>query len=75
MGQQWGGNAKELVAIARYHKGRYFADAKLTMGIRGLDFNTAADTYNYGGNIYLAIMKTVLLIRELKWGKEIKPVY
>jgi hypothetical protein len=24
-----GGNFKEFIAIARYHKGRYFADAKL----------------------------------------------
>ena len=53
MGHPWGGNVKELVAIARYHKGRYFADAKVTMGIRGLDFNTTSDSYNYGGNIYL----------------------
>lgn len=50
LGHQWGGNAKELIAIARYHKGRYFADAKVTMGVRGLDFDT---TTNYGGNIYL----------------------
>lgn len=54
MGHPWGGNAKELVAIARYHKGRYYADAKLTMGVRGLDFNTATDANNYGGNIYLS---------------------
>ncbi|WP_395063045.1 gliding motility protein RemB [Flavobacterium sp.] len=54
LGHQWGGNAQELIAIARYHKGRYFADAKITMGIRGLDFNTATDSYNYGGNIYLS---------------------
>ncbi|MDI1257479.1 MAG: gliding motility protein RemB [Flavobacterium sp.] len=52
MGHPWGGNFKELVAIARYHKGRYFADAKLTIGIRGLDFDTAEDSFNYGGNIY-----------------------
>jgi hypothetical protein len=50
LGHQWGGNAKELIAIARYHKGRYFADAKVTMGVRGLDFDA---TTNYGGNIYL----------------------
>ncbi len=54
LGYQWGGNAKELVAIARYHKGRYFADAQVSVGIRGLDFNTATDNYNYGGNIYLS---------------------
>lgn len=52
LGHQWGGNFREVIAIARYHKGRYFADAKFTIGIRGLDFNTATDTLNYGGNIY-----------------------
>ncbi|MBJ2122873.1 energy transducer TonB [Flavobacterium sp. IB48] len=52
VGHQWGGNFKELVAIARYHKGRWLADAKLTVGTRGLDFDTAEDSYNYGGNIY-----------------------
>lgn len=52
LGHQWGGNFREVIAIARYHKGRYFADAKLTFGTRGLDFNTATDTLNYGGNIY-----------------------
>ncbi len=52
VGHQWGGNFKELIAIARYHKGRWLADAKLTVGTRGLDFDTAADSNNYGGNIY-----------------------
>lgn len=52
MGHQWGGNFKEFIAIARYHKGRYFADAKLTLGVRGLDFDTTEDGFNYGGNIY-----------------------
>lgn len=52
MGHAWGGNARELIGIARYHKGRYFADAKVTYGIRGLDFDTAEDSFNYGGNIY-----------------------
>ena len=52
MGHAWGGNTRELIAIARYNKGRYYADAKLTYGIRGLDFDTAADSFNYGGNIY-----------------------
>jgi hypothetical protein len=50
LGHHWGGNAKELIAIARYHKGRYFADAKVNIGVRGLDYDT---TGNYGGNIYL----------------------
>jgi hypothetical protein len=52
VGHQWGGNFKEFIAIARYHKGRYFADAKLTYGTRGLDFDTLEDSFNYGGNIY-----------------------
>ncbi|WP_291100842.1 MULTISPECIES: gliding motility protein RemB [unclassified Flavobacterium] len=52
MGHQWGGNFEEFVAIARYHKGRFFADAKITYGTRGLDFDTTENSYNYGGNIY-----------------------
>lgn len=52
IGHQWGGNFKELILIGRYHKGRIFGDAKFTMGTRGLDFDTAEDSYNYGGNIY-----------------------
>lgn len=52
IGHQWGGNFKEVIAIARYHKGRYFADAKFTYGQRGLDFNTPGDSLNYGGDIY-----------------------
>jgi len=53
LGHNWGGNTKEFVAIARYFKGRYFADAKITVGERGLDFNTPDNNFNYGGNIYL----------------------
>ena len=52
LGHQWGGNFREFVAIARYHNGRYFADAKFTFGERGLDFDTTQDSFNYGGNIY-----------------------
>lgn len=52
IGHQWGGNFKELLAIARYHKGRYYGDAKFTLGTRGLDFDTTQDGFNYGGNIY-----------------------
>jgi len=52
IGHQWGGNFKELVVIGRYHKGRYFADAKFTTGTRGLDFSTSGAKSNYGGNIY-----------------------
>lgn len=53
MGHNWGGNFRELVAIARYYKGRYFADAKLIYGQRGFDFKDGTDNFNYGGNIYL----------------------
>lgn len=52
LGHQWGGNFREFIAIARYHNGRYFADAKITLGTRGLDFNSATNTYNYGSDIY-----------------------
>ena len=52
LGHQWGGNFEELVAIGRYHKGRFFADAKFTIGKRGIDFDTTEDGYNYGVNIY-----------------------
>jgi hypothetical protein len=52
MGHPWGGNFEELLVIARYHKGRLFADAKITFGTRGLDFDTPQNSYNYGGNIY-----------------------
>ena len=52
LGHQWGANFSELIAIARYHKGRYFADAKITIGTRGFDFDTLENSFNYGGNIY-----------------------
>lgn len=52
MGHNWGSNFRELVGIARYNKGRWFADAKLNFGIRGLDYDTTTDAKNYGSNIY-----------------------
>ena len=52
VGHQWGGNFKEFIAIARFHRGRFYADAKVTLGERGLDFDTAENTRNYGGNIF-----------------------
>ena len=52
LGHQWGANFSEFIAIARYHKGRFYVDTKFTLGERGLDFNTVEDSYNYGGNIY-----------------------
>ena len=88
LGHNWGGNAKELLAIARYHKGRYFADAKLTYGIRGLDLDTTTDTNNYGANIYKDYdenrpfdtgvkigqgNKTTIIIADLQAGYLINP--
>lgn len=89
VGHQWGGNFKELVTIARYHKGRYYADAKVTVGTRGLDFNTAEDSFNYGGNIYKSYddnrpydkgvkpgqgNKTSVFIADLQTGYVINPM-
>lgn len=53
LGHQWGANFREITTIARYFKNRYFAQAQITFGERGLDYNIATNNYNYGGNIYL----------------------
>ena len=88
MGHQWGGNFQEFIAIARYFKGRWFADAKLTYGKRGLDFDTEENPYNYGGNIYKDYdddrpfdkgvkvgqgNKTTIMIADLQGGYLINP--
>ena len=88
LGHNWGGNLKEAIVIARYHKGRYFADTKITFGERGLDFNNATDTFNYGSNIYLGYNdsrpfdtgvnvgqgnKTSIFIADLQAGYLINP--
>ena len=88
IGHQWGGNFKELIAIARYHKGRYFADAKVTMGTRGLDFDASENNFNYGGNIYKDYdenrpfdtdvkvgqgNKTAVFIADFQWGYLVNP--
>ena len=88
LGHQWGGNFKEFIAIARYHNGRYFADAKVTFGKRGLDFNNGTDNFNYGSNIYLSYNdnrpydigvnigqgnKTSIFITDLQAGYLINP--
>lgn len=52
LGHNWGGNFRELLLIGRYSYNRYFADAKFTFGERGFDFNTAENSFNYGGDIY-----------------------
>ncbi|MFB3389938.1 gliding motility protein RemB [Flavobacterium sp. LAR06] len=89
VGHQWGGNFNELLVIGRYHKGRYFGDAKFTMGTRGLDFDTTEDSYNYGGNIYKSYdekrpydtgvkvgqgNKTSVLIADIQAGYLINPM-
>ncbi|RUT71196.1 gliding motility protein RemB [Flavobacterium cupreum] len=89
MGHQWGGNFEELVAIGRYHKGRYYADAKFTVGTRGLDFDTTEDSFNYGGNIYKSYdenrpydkgvkvgqgNKTSIFIADIQGGYVINPM-
>lgn len=88
LGHQWGGNFREFIAIARYHQGRYFADAKVTFGERGLDFNDGVDNSNYGSNIYLSYNanrpydtgvkigqgnKTTLFFADLQAGYLINP--
>ncbi|QCE41590.1 gliding motility protein RemB [Psychroserpens sp. NJDZ02] len=52
MAHLWGANFKELVLIGRYQKERWFGEAKLIAGIRGLDVNDGTDDFSYGGDIY-----------------------
>ena len=88
IGHQWGGNTSELLAIARYHKGRWFGDVKVTYGIRGLDFNTEEDNFNYGGNLFIGYNedrpfdtnvkigqgnKTTIFIADIQAGYLINP--
>jgi hypothetical protein len=52
MAHLWGSNFSEAIIIARYHYNRWFADAKLVFGVRGLDFNDGTDNFSYGGDVY-----------------------
>ena len=52
MAHLWGANFSEFVLIGRYHYERWFADAKLIFGVRGLDFDDGTDDFSYGGDIY-----------------------
>ncbi|WP_339623260.1 gliding motility protein RemB [uncultured Winogradskyella sp.] len=52
MAHLWGSNFRELVLIGRYNYMRWFGDAKIILGERGLDFNTPEDSFAYGGDIY-----------------------
>ena len=52
MAHLWGANFSEAILIARYRYKRWYGDAKLIYGTRGLDFNNGTDNFNYGGDIY-----------------------
>lgn len=52
MAHLWGSNFRELVAIGRYRKGRWFGEAKFIIGERGFDFNNDTNNFNYGGDIF-----------------------
>ncbi|MGY0393500.1 gliding motility protein RemB [Bizionia sp. KMM 8389] len=52
MAHLWGANFSEFILIGRYHYERWFGNAKLVVGERGLDFNSSTDTFSYGGDIY-----------------------
>jgi hypothetical protein len=52
LGHQWGGNFQELVVLGYYNKDRFYANAKLTFGTRGFDYNTLDNKSNYGQDIY-----------------------
>ncbi|MGB3342762.1 MAG: gliding motility protein RemB [Aequorivita sp.] len=47
-----GANFSEFIALARYHQGRFYGDAKIIVAKRGFDFNTPEDSSFYGGDIY-----------------------
>jgi hypothetical protein len=38
--------------LGYYHKDRFYANAKLTFGTRGFDYNMTTDKFNYGQDIY-----------------------
>lgn len=79
----WGSNFWETIGIARYKKGRWFGNAKLTLGKKGFD----TDGLNYGGDIYLSNNdrvantgvkllqgnKTSIFIADLQAGYVINP--
>lgn len=52
MAHTLGANFSEFITIARYQRGRIYGDAKFIIAKRGFEFNTAEDSFFYGGNIY-----------------------
>ncbi len=81
----WGSNFMEMVGIARFKSGRWFANSKFTFGTKGFDIDS--DTASYGGNIYQSYddrvqdynnrigqgNKTDIFISELQAGYIINP--
>ena len=53
----WGSNFYELIGIARYKKGRWYANAKLVYGEKGFDFED--DETSYGGDIFIPYTERV----------------
>ena len=49
MAHLWGANFREILAIARYKKNRWYGNAKVIYGKRGFDYT---DAQAYGGDIY-----------------------
>lgn len=52
MAHLWGANFREFILIGRYNYKRWFADAKIIIGQKGLDYDTDEDSFSYGGDIY-----------------------
>ncbi len=52
MAHLWGANFSEAILIGRYNYRRWYGDAKVIFGKRGFDFDTAEDSFFYGGDIY-----------------------
>jgi hypothetical protein len=75
LGHQWGANFSELIAISRYHKGRYFVGCKIThRNPEAFDFDTTENSFNHGGNIYKDYDENRASDRG-RLGKEIKPTF
>lgn len=54
MGHPWGSNLREVIGIARYRTGRYYAEAKVIYGKRGFDLIDDTNYVNTGSNIFLS---------------------
>lgn len=52
MAHTLGANFWEFIGIARYQNGRFFGSAKAIVAKRGFEFNTADDSFFYGGSVY-----------------------